>query len=709
MKPDRLRVADGRRVENEEKERLRRLLDAEVLPRLERPGRYVGITSRSRFDRPPARSALHLLWPSPAEGPLIPAPLAALRQSLLAHGIGPTFSCSPTPELARAMLRHGFGPFTHDSWAPLHSRPVWLVWFEEPAQILGLLSTLECVGAPLRRADRGANGPCILAAGPGCASRFPLLESCVDQVLRETDPTRCVDFCRVACEGVAASAMNWAPPTQTSVASAEGGRSASVHCVTSDAPSEVWRLRSRDRDALPATRLLLLAASSQLRRRLGLRADVEFAAAIERALAEGQLEIVLAVGHGEETDADRVAIGSLAGELAAQAGERRRRIRFELTAWRDSTATESQLDAWLAAAEAAVRQTSLAVRRVSLGEVARERGLLAASGDAFEWLETIHRSGCYAAESELARDPKAWDNCARTGWVSPPVPALIAEHVPTGLRANVPGRLPVEQATRPGATADRWRPWRASVPQYFDYRFEFAKRGRLRHLSQRELGELLLNACHQAGLEVATAGVAQPKPKISFGPPLGAGVTGLREIVDLSLTHKHPDPIAAILDRLPRGFTLRQVRFVPGGIGRNGLDRIDRAEYAVNLPAALLERVGIEPIAERVAELSQLIAVRSTSGSDPIQQVHGLELAGARAHGEAMLRFALELRGDGKRLRPRDLLERLLGDIEPDLNILRLRRTRLWAQASGTGELVTPLELIDRHVNRLRANAKLCA
>jgi radical SAM-linked protein len=262
---------------------------------------------------------------------------------------------------------------------------------------------------------------------------------------------------------------------------------------------------------------------------------------------------------------------------------------------------------------------------------------------------------------------------------------------------------------RAGAAADKWRSWRPAVPQHFDYRFEFAKRGRIRHLSQRELGELLLNACQQVGLEVATTGLAQPKPKIGFGPPLAAGVSGLREIVDLSFRHKHPEPIAAISDRLPKGFVLRRARFVPGGIGRTALDRIVRADYAVRLPQEFLTRIGLDAVRGQVAALSQRPAAGCTNASDPISQIQSLALVASRERGDAHLSFSLDLRGNGKRIRPREVLERVLKDPGLDLNILRLRRTQLWAQMPDSGELVTPLALIDRHLSRLRATARRCA
>ena len=112
-----LRVADGRRLSSEATQRLARLLDGEILPRLERPGRYVGWVSPRDLEAPPAQAPVHLVWPCPPEGPLSPPQLEPLRRALEARGIEISYGATPTPELIALLDRHDLGAFAHDQSA----------------------------------------------------------------------------------------------------------------------------------------------------------------------------------------------------------------------------------------------------------------------------------------------------------------------------------------------------------------------------------------------------------------------------------------------------------------------------------------------------------------------------------------------------------------------------------------------------------------
>jgi uncharacterized protein (DUF2344 family) len=83
------------------------------------------------------------------------------------------------------------------------------------------------------------------------------------------------------------------------------------------------------------------------------------------------------------------------------------------------------------------------------------------------------------------------------------------------------------------------------VPHQFEARIEFAKTGRGRLLGSGELTDLFLGALERAGIPLATTGVVEPRPRISFGPSLPAGVAGEREVVDLGLSR----PVTDLLER----------------------------------------------------------------------------------------------------------------------------------------------------------------
>lgn len=66
-------------------------------------------------------------------------------------------------------------------------------------------------------------------------------------------------------------------------------------------------------------------------------------------------------------------------------------------------------------------------------------------------------------------------------------------------------------------------------------RVEFSKTGRLRYLSHLELVTLLHRAMRRAGFPLEYSQGFHPSPKISFGPPLGVGVSGLSEYFDMEV------------------------------------------------------------------------------------------------------------------------------------------------------------------------------
>ena len=69
----------------------------------------------------------------------------------------------------------------------------------------------------------------------------------------------------------------------------------------------------------------------------------------------------------------------------------------------------------------------------------------------------------------------------------------------------------------------------------------------------------------------------------------------------------------------------------------------------------------------------------------------------------------LQLDSDGKKLKPFELLEQLLGDSPVDPRMIPLQRVRLLAAAENGKEWLTPMEQIIRHLRELKARAKRCA
>jgi len=96
-------------------------------------------------------------------------------------------------------------------------------------------------------------------------------------------------------------------------------------------------------------------------------------------------------------------------------------------------------------------------------------------------------------------------------------------------------------------------------------RVEFSKTGRLRYLSHLELMATLYRAIRRAEFPLVYSEGYHPSPKISFGPPLGVGVSGLSEYFDMEVI----PPFDVVWNRrklnrtLPKGISVKDMAVIP--------------------------------------------------------------------------------------------------------------------------------------------------
>jgi radical SAM-linked protein len=137
-------------------------------------------------------------------------------------------------------------------------------------------------------------------------------------------------------------------------------------------------------------------------------------------------------------------------------------------------------------------------------------------------------------------------------------------------------------------------------------RLRYAKRGRLRFASHRDLARALERALRRAAIPMAFSAGFSPHPKISY---LGAAPTGAAseaEYVEIGLAQRRdPEEIRAALDAaLPADIAVLECVEAAEGTGSLA-DRIDAALWRVELPgvapadleravAAFLERESVE-------------------------------------------------------------------------------------------------------------------
>jgi radical SAM-linked protein len=109
----------------------------------------------------------------------------------------------------------------------------------------------------------------------------------------------------------------------------------------------------------------------------------------------------------------------------------------------------------------------------------------------------------------------------------------------------------------PGHFRNRFKPVRIRV--------EFSKTGILRYLSHLELMILLQRAIKRAGFPIEYSKGFHPAPDISFGPPLGVGISGLSEYFDMKVT----PPFDLVRNRdllnglLPEGVAIEHMSAIP--------------------------------------------------------------------------------------------------------------------------------------------------
>ena len=154
-------------------------------------------------------------------------------------------------------------------------------------------------------------------------------------------------------------------------------------------------------------------------------------------------------------------------------------------------------------------------------------------------------------------------------------------------------------------------------------RLIYAKRGGACFVPHIALAQVFSRSASRAGLTLTMTQGFSPRPKISFGPELPAGVVALNEPVDMHFTDIHGDIITLMNEALPEGFTVSRVIFIPEDAPNLG-KMCRSAEYLLRTTTGLT-------IAEHVRDFwgDNIIACENAEGwcrvivSDPAQNPIG--------------------------------------------------------------------------------------
>ena len=240
---------------------------------------------------------------------------------------------------------------------------------------------------------------------------------------------------------------------------------------------------------------------------------------------------------------------------------------------------------------------------------------------------------------------------------------------------------------RRGAAAHPAPPTTARV------RVRFAKRGRLRFLSHRDVARAFERAVRRAGVPVSYSHGFSPHPRLSWVGAAPTGAASEAEYVEIGLTHEMaPHELAAALDgALPAGLDIVDVvPVVPGG--GSLADRIDGSSWRVELP-------GVPP-AELAAAVQALLAAEAVTvqrdgknGPRPVDVSAALVDLRVRSEPEECAILEMVVRQAIPAVRPDDVLGALgvVAGLRPGVPAKATRMAQ--GLLDDRGRLVDPLEL----------------
>jgi len=240
-------------------------------------------------------------------------------------------------------------------------------------------------------------------------------------------------------------------------------------------------------------------------------------------------------------------------------------------------------------------------------------------------------------------------------------------------------------------------------------RVRYAKRGRLRFTSHRDISRAVERAIRRAGLPVAFSAGFTPHPKISYAGAAATGVASEAEYLEIGLTEtRDPARVRADLDAaLPAGLDVLDV--VPASVGTVLADRLEASEWRVRLDG--VDSGAVDHAVRRFLAADEIEVERLTKKGrrrfDARAAVSALELD-RRAMAEAAASCAIlrmVVRHTNPAVRPDDVLAGLrhVADLAPPSPplVTRLAQGPLTAE---TGELADPLDPDRQELDRVSSD-----
>lgn len=219
-------------------------------------------------------------------------------------------------------------------------------------------------------------------------------------------------------------------------------------------------------------------------------------------------------------------------------------------------------------------------------------------------------------------------------------------------------------------------------------RLKYAKAGRIRFTSHRDMARTWERSLRRTGLPVAQTEGFSPRAKLHFGLALATGYESDAEYLDIDFKTDNmavDEVLEALVGVLPDG-----IAATAGVVLERGIMSLQQAVTSCDWDVELLD-VSVGEIArwvDRVRGAATLVVTRERKGQqitdDLAPQVHALEVGEPTSRG---VRLLATLGTQPRAARPSELLAAL----EPVYRPVLVRRTRQWIEQDGAR--LEPLEV----------------
>jgi radical SAM-linked protein len=206
-------------------------------------------------------------------------------------------------------------------------------------------------------------------------------------------------------------------------------------------------------------------------------------------------------------------------------------------------------------------------------------------------------------------------------------------------------------------------------------RVRFAKHGKVRFLSHRDVARVWERALRRAGIRVAYSEGFSPRPRLSFGLALSAGYESLGEYLDIDLAEDiEPDELVALVNpSLPQGMEAQAAVRIPPGT-ESLQQAVLSSSWQIEVADIDADRV-VERAVEKALTASTLPIVVERKGSETELDARPAILFLA-ADGTTL---TAELATHPRSLRPAELLRA----VDPTWTARSVLRTHQWTSVDG--------------------------